>query len=136
MELFLNLVWASLVVAAALRFAQWSSGQPNSSRRVVALATICVLALLFPIISVTDDLHPATAVLEDANGVRRTATILVATQLVPVTGMIAILLTGALPSFDQHRLSMIGALAVDPPRHVREGVCTVEGVRPPPTPLA
>jgi len=31
---------------------------------------VCVLALLFPVISLTDDLHPETAVVEAASGKR------------------------------------------------------------------
>ena len=136
MELDLNLIWASLVATTALRFARWSPGQPDSRRRIVALATICVLALLFPIISVTDDLHPIAAVLEDANSLRRAATILVAHVTAPASGIFAVLLTGASLSFDRVRLSIIGTVAVDRPQHHREPFRVAQGVRPPPAPLA
>jgi hypothetical protein len=35
-----------------------------------AVAMVCVLALLFPVISLTDDLHPETAVVDAASGKR------------------------------------------------------------------
>ena len=50
MELALNLVWLGVAVTALVY-------NRNSSRRAM-LAVICVLALLFPIISISDDLNP------------------------------------------------------------------------------
>lgn len=50
MELVLNVVWLAIAVTALVY-------NRNSSRRAM-LAVICVLALLFPIISISDDLNP------------------------------------------------------------------------------
>lgn len=73
MELLLNIVWLLLGLAAFARCATWASGQPDRKRVVaVALATSCVVALLFPIISITDDLHDSVAVLEESATLRRT----------------------------------------------------------------
>ena len=48
MELFLNLLWLAIAIAAVLT-------APRRSRRV-SLAIVCAVALLFPIVSVSDDL--------------------------------------------------------------------------------
>ncbi len=73
METFLNLVWLAVTVAAVWlwRF-RWSVSRPNPrhSTRMEAVAMVCVLALLFPVISLTDDLHPETAVVDAASGKR------------------------------------------------------------------
>jgi hypothetical protein len=60
-ETILNLVWLAVTLAALWlwRF-RWAATPRNSRHeiRVEAVAIICVLALLFPVISLTDDLHP------------------------------------------------------------------------------
>lgn len=69
MELLLNLVWiamALMVFCAFLRkrrACQWTSQVPYGN---ALLALACMLVLLFPVISASDDLHPTQAVLEDA----------------------------------------------------------------------
>jgi hypothetical protein len=73
MELLLNIVWLLVALAALARCATWASGQSDRKRVVaVALATACMVALLFPIISITDDLHDSVAVLEESAALRRT----------------------------------------------------------------
>ena len=67
MELLLNLVWIALAVAAFVSFLRRSRGQRGRrldyGRSLFALA--CALLILFPIISASDDLHPAQAVVEE-----------------------------------------------------------------------
>jgi len=69
MELILNLGWLLLAVAC-YRF-WWprrrrpGAGTPPCFRGLVALG--CALVVLFPIISVTDDLHAEQAVMEDSS---------------------------------------------------------------------
>ncbi len=67
MELLLNLIWMALVIGSFLIFARrgQSSGSRNPYRSLLALA--CVLFLLFPIISASDDLHPSQALMEEAS---------------------------------------------------------------------
>lgn len=68
MELLLNLIWIVLAGGAFLAF----SRRPYQShgdripywRSLLALA--CILFLLFPIVSASDDLHPTQAMVEDA----------------------------------------------------------------------
>jgi hypothetical protein len=61
METILNLIWLAITLAAIWlwRF-RWIASRSNSRRdaRLEAIAMVCILALLFPVISLTDDLHP------------------------------------------------------------------------------
>ena len=118
MELLLNLVWGLIVATAAVRFAIWRPGQPARRKFVVALATVCVLAILFPIISVTDDLRRSPAVFEET----RTAAIGLASAVaIPVA--VAVFAC---------RLRPIRAITDEPVHLVLDGVTTVLSVRPPP----
>jgi hypothetical protein len=70
MELLLNLVWLSLALlafTALVRGRKASAGHARASYRTALLALACVLVLLFPVVSASDDLHPTQAVLEDAS---------------------------------------------------------------------
>lgn len=71
MEIGLNLLWLLLAAGA---FLLWGRGaaRPLRRRHALRLAALgCALALLFPVISVTDDLHPQQAVMEDSNPSKR-----------------------------------------------------------------
>jgi hypothetical protein len=68
MELLLNLIWLALGMGSLLIFLRC---RPRSSLaslpyRQSLLALACALLLLFPVVSASDDLHPAQALLEDA----------------------------------------------------------------------
>jgi hypothetical protein len=69
MELLLNLVWVAIAVASFCVLLR-KRGTESQYRTVpyakAWLALACVLVLLFPVVSASDDLHPAQAVLEDA----------------------------------------------------------------------
>jgi hypothetical protein len=73
METTLNLIWLAVTVAAIWlwRF-RWSVSHenPRHSMRLESVAMVCVLALLFPVISLTDDLHPETVAVDSASGKR------------------------------------------------------------------
>jgi hypothetical protein len=111
MELVLNFSWLLIAVATAVAFGVWSARLPDDSqaRRMrwsVGLALVCVVALLFPIISVTDDLSPDTSALEEWSAARRVAfsisnaqhavtlTTTVVVELLPRTGPIALACVG------------------------------------------
>lgn len=69
MELLLNLAWIAMTLAAFCLFLRnrgLSSQLPKVPYWKALLALACVLILLFPVISASDDLHPTQAVLEDA----------------------------------------------------------------------
>jgi len=61
METILNLIWLGITLVAIWlwRF-RWvaSRRNPRPDAKLEAIAMVCVLALLFPVISLTDDLHP------------------------------------------------------------------------------
>jgi hypothetical protein len=71
MEVLLNTIWLLVAIGAVLFWhapGQEGTAAPrdhSQSCRVVALA--CVLILLVPVISVTDDLHQEQAVMEDSS---------------------------------------------------------------------
>jgi hypothetical protein len=91
MEGILNLVWLTIALAAFVRLHLWARLEPDHRRvAFVAVATVCGLALLFPIVSISDDLQETVAALEDHVALRRliasTAHVIaisVATVLVP-----------------------------------------------------
>ena len=73
METILNLLWL-LVTLAALwlwRF-RWLVSRRNPRARVFleTVAMVCALALLFPVISLTDDLHPEIVAVDASSGKR------------------------------------------------------------------
>ncbi len=74
MELLLNLIWLAVVLGTTVMFALWMARGGCDGRRtwLVATALVCVLALLFPIISITDDLHWSATRAEE---VRRASTV-------------------------------------------------------------
>jgi hypothetical protein len=81
METFLNLVWLAVSLGAVWLWRyRWtlSRRDPRHSTRIEAVAMVCVLAVLFPVISLTDDLHPETAVVDAASG-KRNACLIAAT---------------------------------------------------------
>ena len=67
MELLLNLVWIALAITAFVCFVRRARSRGGKrtdyGRSLFALA--CILLILFPIISASDDLHPAQAVVEE-----------------------------------------------------------------------
>jgi len=75
MELLLNLLWLALLLPAVLIWRRQSTS-PRSSRyqsRFRAIILLgCLLVLLFPVVSATDDLHPLSNEIEESNPCRRT----------------------------------------------------------------
>jgi hypothetical protein len=73
MEIALNLAWLGVTLALLWmwRF-RWLPSHRNSRRslRLEAVALVCVLALLFPVISLTDDLHPEIIAVDSVSGKR------------------------------------------------------------------
>ena len=72
MELALNLVWVIIAVASYALLFRYLAGRgtghscvPSRSQCIIALT--CALAILFPVISLTDDLHEMQATVEDAS---------------------------------------------------------------------
>jgi len=75
MELLLNFLWLTVALAALLvcqrQSGFWrSAGKRCHSRSFVLLG--CLLALLFPVVSASDDLHPISAEIEESAPFKRT----------------------------------------------------------------
>ena len=68
MELLLNLIWVGLAVSALYA---WGCRRGHSRSRPHLIALVCVLALLFPVISATDDLHAMRPEMEDSASSKR-----------------------------------------------------------------
>lgn len=79
MEALLNLLWLVIALFSLAFYLYRSSrdGRRSLSGFTRTTALICALILLFPVISVTDDLHPETLALDGLSG-KRTAFQLVA----------------------------------------------------------
>ena len=132
MELFLNLVWCSIVVGSAVRFGMWSAGQPAKRRYAIALATICVLALLFPIISVTDDLRNDPAVFEETSAVRKMGILASAhMDAGPMSVVVALAVVIASAGYAP-LVPIVREVAEAPAAVVLDGVFAAASVRPPP----
>src|SRR3984957_12234836 len=69
MELLLNLTWLLLALPA---YWLWRRGTHGFSSLQSLLAVGCVLVLLFPVISASDDLHAIGAEMEDSSVSKRT----------------------------------------------------------------
>lgn len=72
MELFLNTVWLALVGGAFFVLLRAYRRGLDRRRCLLALgALLCAAAILFPSISITDDLHLDVFVMEDSNSTKR-----------------------------------------------------------------
>ena len=74
MELLLNILWLMLALLAVIvprrqvtASRSWGKQCPSSSFMLL----VCLLALLFPVISATDDLHPIRAEIEESGPTKR-----------------------------------------------------------------
>jgi hypothetical protein len=75
MELLLNVLWLLLALPAVVMWRRqtaspWSSGKQSRCRSLLLL--VCLLALLFPVVSASDDLHPISAEIEESGAFKRT----------------------------------------------------------------
>lgn len=65
LELVLNLGWLALSIAVFAFFGvRFISSNTDRNRVIAALALVCVVCLLFPVISMTDDLNASPAIPE------------------------------------------------------------------------
>jgi hypothetical protein len=73
MELLLNLAWLLLALPAYWLWRRAAGSRPKTGARSVEclLALGCVLVLLFPVISASDDLHAMRAEMEDSSVSKR-----------------------------------------------------------------
>jgi hypothetical protein len=80
MEIVLNLVWVVVALASiAIWKYRWLPSRLHSRNSALPelVALVCALALLFPSISLTDDLHPEIVAVDASSGKRNGCQILV-----------------------------------------------------------
>ena len=73
METILNLVWVAVALASTvLWFLRWPlcKRKPTGRVRAEVIALGCAILLLFPVISLTDDLHPEILAVDAVSGKR------------------------------------------------------------------
>lgn len=66
MELLLNLIWIALAIGSFVIFMLRQRSRHGRAQWTSVFALACILLVLFPIISASDDLHPSQALMEDA----------------------------------------------------------------------
>lgn len=72
MELALNLVWLVLAAGLLISWGAHALSFPEKHRlATAALALACVICLLFPVISITDDLNSGATVFEARNLIKK-----------------------------------------------------------------
>lgn len=74
MELLLNILWLGLAVPAIWLWLRDPARSGNSAWRILVrplLLLACVLALLFPVVSATDDLHAMRSEMEEPGPCKR-----------------------------------------------------------------
>src|SRR5579863_3187426 len=128
MELLLNLAWlvvAGTIVCLWLRGEGWN--QPDRRRQLIALAVL--IAILFPVISVSDDLLAVQNAFEADNYLRRDHLIPADTHPVQpaLTMMVEVILAAFVFGF--HRFVAPSVLPVKGPQHLV--LARIEN-RPPP----
>jgi len=131
MEALLNLVWLLIAVVATARFAIAADTSCPVRRRLAGTALFCVITLLFPIISVTDDLHEDAALVEETSAARRVSA--GAQPRIRVTGGLAPS-CGLLPQDEMHRVTLVPLWWIDalPLRSYAAPAAEVPDARGPP----
>jgi hypothetical protein len=72
MELLLNLLWLTLMLPAIWIWRHAPTRVRHNYGRIQScLLLICVLTLLFPVVSATDDLHPMRTEMEESSPLKR-----------------------------------------------------------------
>ncbi|HEY6971700.1 MAG TPA: hypothetical protein VJA94_20990 [Candidatus Angelobacter sp.] len=64
MELTLNLAWLALSAVLLLAGGWYGGLESDRNRGLIVLTLVCVVCLLFPVISLTDDLNSSPAISE------------------------------------------------------------------------
>ena len=125
MELTLNLAWlilsAGLVV---LGVAYGKSGHRTSEQRIAAaIALVCLIAFLFPVISMTDDLNSAAVLPENSQN----------KQWLVMSSMFAVVTAGFVAAFAAQSSTWAdGSILAESPRKSQDAFSFDLSRRPPP----
>ena len=126
LETALNLVWLS-VSAALMLFGsiQVMRAGKDRSRGMTAVAMVCLICLLFPVISMTDDLYSGSLTLPEPNKIKRFLSVM------PLAALVLPWMTLQRPSESAEPVSRRG----EDPNHipVQDLLCFQLSRRPPPS---
>jgi len=117
MELFLNILWVVIAMAALCVWRTRWAHEPRhreheSWRQWTAL--VCALVLLFFIVSLTDDLHSELVIFEECSASRRHATCMACPHHTPQTHAAKnIFAAGPRASAFENSLALSGSAAAD-----------------------
>ena len=132
MELLLNLAWLLVALVCAVGLLHRAPRNLHSTKFwVLATAMLCVVVLLFPVISMTDDLH-AEVFMAEENGKRRVNALQVDHQFSNLQAVAVQLVT---PVLSLSRSSWPPAREAAVPRML-EGIRPDWSNRPPPLAIA
>ena len=91
MEILLNLAWLLVAVVCAFGLLRRARREPDSANMwLLATAVLCIVVLLFPVISMTDDLHAEVFTAEES-GKRRIAAVQIQQQLTTLCALVSLL---------------------------------------------
>jgi hypothetical protein len=128
MELLLNLTWLLLAIICSVALLRRAQKDPNSAQLWIFItAVVCIMVLLFPVISMTDDLHAEVFTAEES-GKRRVAVVHVQQLLAFVHVLAAWLLISVAPPQRATWVSSTETCILSP----REGMRVSWSSRPPP----
>lgn len=131
MELFLNIVWLSVSISLVILCAHSFRHGHTKLSWSGAVALCLLLVLLFPVISMTDDLQAMTAPAEVEHVLRRhhdAPSLRVGDGVLDVVILLSLIILGfALPKICSIRVQTHGYLAA-----LLAGFVRASGVRPPP----
>jgi hypothetical protein len=131
MEVTLNLIWLSIALASAGAFVRWRRGHSAREVRFGAIAIICTLALLFPIISATDDLITDPSYVAELAAVRRTA--FAAAVHLHIVVAPALLHVDVLSLLAHFARQFTGVASIDADPHLLSGFAVASPNRGPPS---
>lgn len=138
METALNIVWLLLLLPALWLYRRQKPNRlaPGSClARFAPLLTLgCVLVLLFPVISASDDLHATQFVTEDPGSQRRVKQ-LAAHRSITVSKSGSVLVQAVASLSSQHYEQVCGQVYVAPPFFAGEIAVSELASRAPPSPL-
>lgn len=138
METALNIVWLLLLLPAVWLYQRQDQDRLAPSGRLARLAPLltlcCVLVLLFPVISASDDLHAAQFVTEDPGSQRRVKQ-LVGHRSIAVSKSGSVLVQAVASLCTQRHDQVCGQVYIAPSSFA--GETTVSGLasRAPPAPF-
>jgi hypothetical protein len=111
MELLLNILWLLLALPAIIVWRRAASMEAQHSQLRSLFLLSCMLMLLFPVVSASDDVHPVCAEIGESGASKRVV------KQISSAGMAAWSMTGALPAspagMGQFRYEICGSVCED-----------------------